>query len=263
MSVFVSDPLTVTNQAMKWAIAQPLETESQFDEAVNRQLARIAHMRNGDKRRATVLALAEAEITPGMTRTAVFKRPDVISMPTFYSSQKDWLHDPTYRDVIEKVMALYVRWRTEENLRLQRERQTEWLEREYGLGQEMAQLGERMLSRLLEDYGLEDITTTTEDGTKVIRVAPKWQVRDLPNIVAAASKLNRMALDLDTDRTRAKHEVTGADGGPVETADVTPAELAKRLDDSLAAARAKLLAAIEESGVGDTGDDDGADEGEG
>lgn len=227
---------------MSWALQQPLGDAAEYDNAVNGQLARIAHMRGGSKRRTTILALAEAEITPGMSRTAVFKRPDVVSAQTFYSTDKDWLHDRIYREALENVMALHVRWKTEENLRLLRERQTEFLEEEFTLGKDMLEVSKQMLARLKD--GLDDIAFEDEDGRTIIRISPKWQVRDVPGFVAAMDRLLRMNLELETDRTKARHEVSGPDGGPVETAEVSDEERARRLQAGIEAARRKLMGQV-------------------
>ena len=81
-------------------------------------------------------------------------------------------------------------------------------------------------------------------AVRTAETAFEWQVRDVPGFVAAMDRLLRMNLELETDRTKARHEVSGPDGGPVETAEVSDEERARRLQAGIEAARRKLMGQV-------------------
>lgn len=58
-------------------------------------------------RERTIRALAEGEVI-GLSRNQVLGRKDTVSPRTFYSKNKDWLHHPVFKDVLDRVTALYI-----------------------------------------------------------------------------------------------------------------------------------------------------------
>lgn len=189
------DPTAVANAAREWAETVKLDTLADFDTAVREQLMRVNHMSVTAKRHATIRAMAEAEIRTDISRDSLFSRKDVISKSIFYRQDKDWFHDPLFREVLERVIAIYRRWDSTKELRQMLERQREWREKALDIGHRMADKGLEMM-----EFPLHDVEVDTESGTAVLKPA-RWTLDTVPRLATAADKLVRMALDMATDKT--------------------------------------------------------------
>lgn len=173
-----------------------LQTEEQLQAAVELQLARLKKPPIR-KRRATILALAAEVIRPGGSRDNVFLRqrkgnPDIISKGVFYSTEKDWWHDATFREVLMTVEGLYRKWAGGRAVRELSRRQTEWEERAY-------QIAGRMLDRAsaMLDFPLASREVEKDGKTIIVKPGP-WSMANVAPIVTAADKLARTVLDMDT-----------------------------------------------------------------
>lgn len=218
-----------------------LETEEQFEAAVTRQLERITG-RPLAKRRNTIRILAQVDIDPEMSRRAVFKRPDVVSMGVFYNPDKGYYHDPLYREVLETVRGLYQKWDMTQRARAHTNAQAEHLRM-------MLQIARKSGGRALEmlEYPLfDEEEVVDEDGTVImVRKPVGWTMRDVATLAQTADKLGRSALGLETERT--VHDINWREGLP---SGVTPEQAEQaRLQ------MAKLLATQSLKTLG-SGDDD-------
>lgn len=173
-----------------------LQTEEQLQAAVDAQLARLKHPPL-EKRRATIRALAAEAIQPGGSRDNVFLRqrkgnPDIVSKGVFYSTKKDWFHDPTFREVLMTVEGLYRKWAGGRALRELVRRQTDWEEKVF-------QTANRMLDRAsaMLDFPLAERTVEKDGKTITVRPGP-WSMANVAPLVTAADKLARTALDMET-----------------------------------------------------------------
>jgi hypothetical protein len=176
--------------------ATTLETEAQLQAAVSAQLARLTRP-PVKKRHATVLALAEAAIAPGGSRDDVFTRqkkqnPDIVNKHVFYSTNKSWFHDPTFREVLETVELLYRKWAAGRATRDLVRRQQEWEDRVMGAAGKMIDKATAML-----DFPLAERTVNKDGKPVVIRPGP-WSMANVAPLVTAADKLARTVLDMES-----------------------------------------------------------------
>jgi hypothetical protein len=102
----------------------------------------------------------------------------------------------------------------------------EWRARELDLAHRLVDRAVLMLT-----WPAKETVIRNEDGsTTVIRPA-RWSLRDAAVFVATADKLARLALEMETERTKSEH--TGKDGGPLVdegAASLTERELRQILD---------------------------------
>ena len=195
----------IVDNARQWAASVRLESEDDFFTAVNQQLANLdGH--NMNKRRNTVKAMGEAAVNPEISRASIFKRPNCISEKVFYDTQKDWFHGSNFRTVLENVIALYRTWESLKQLKVIEERQAEWREKSYRIGNNMADLVQNMLGTDLYEVVMED-----SDGREVTVIPAKWAFRDVAPIATAADKLIRLSLDMPTDKQEIEAEVYEGD----------------------------------------------------
>ncbi|MCB1719675.1 MAG: hypothetical protein KDK05_31450, partial [Candidatus Competibacteraceae bacterium] len=117
------------------------------------------------------------------------------SEKVFYDTQKDWFHGSNFRTVLENVIALYRTWESLKQLKVIEERQAEWREKSYRIGNNMADLVQNMLGTDLYEVVMED-----SDGREVTVIPAKWAFRDVAPIATAADKLIRLSLDMPTDK---------------------------------------------------------------
>lgn len=200
----------IVDNARQWAASVRLESEDDFHTAVNQQLAQLdGH--NIRKRRDTIIALGEAAVNPEISRPSVFKRSNIIAEQTFYNTKKDWFHGANFRTVLENVIALYRTWESLKQLQVIEERQVEWREKSYRIGNNMADLVQNMLGTDLYEVVMEDA-----DGREVTVIPAKWAFRDVAPIATAADKLIRLSLDMPTDKQEIDADIHEAER-PCET----------------------------------------------
>lgn len=202
----------IIQKAREYANSIPLETQAQFHTAVTEQLDRLEG-RLLSKRRSTIQALAEVEINPTRSRTEVFKRKDVVSPQVFYATDKDWFHNPNFREVLETVIAIYQRWDAEQEMRETAERQKQWRESAYAMGTKMADVAMQMLGT-----ELHEIIVSGDNGDEIVVKPARWSFRDVPSMATAADKLVRLSLDMATDKTEQDIEVKSEDVAAVREA---------------------------------------------
>lgn len=184
-----------------------------YQEAVEQQLQRLAGMDHLAKRRATVLALAEAAVRPDISRRDVFKRPGVVSMKTFYSTDKDWGAgtSPTavlFQEVIREVERLTLEFTSGRDLRRQQARRDAWQERVLGLVDKgMGKL------EMMVDFPLSTVKRPEEaiierdaegrpvtvERTTIIQPAG-WNFGTVGLLLDKFDRAARLALEMDTDR---------------------------------------------------------------
>lgn len=226
--------------------AHPLDVESDLIEALNEQWARITG-RPKELRLSTAKAIVSAATDPTRSINDAFSDDGVVAQQTFYSKKKDWIHDPTYREILEIAIALQRQWDSMADTRKRNKRREDWQEKMYGLANDMADMGKAMLEAgLYERYEYED------DGKPVIILKPKYAVRDIAAIVPASDKLARLALDMHTDNTAV--DVTA------EVAEVDLDQVRKSMRDKLTKTRATLLSQIQPQQDTPEDDEDGAND---
>lgn len=217
------DPTAVADAARIWAETVTLETDADFDTAVREQLNRVNHLSVPAKRHATIRAMAEAEIRPNASRDALFKRKDIISKSIFYRQDKDWFHDPLFREVLERVIALYRRWDASREIRLTLERQKEWKEKAYQTALAMIEKTAQMMEFPLIE------TEVDENGRTIVKPA-RWALGDVARLAPVADKMARLALDMSTDKTETDITTDGEQmTGPVFI--LPPKDDSRKADD--------------------------------
>ncbi len=229
----------VIEKARRYAQQITLDNEAQFTAAVQEQLNRITRGPH-PKRHNTILALAESAIDPDINKEDVFARKDIVSKRIFYSKDKDWWYDPEYREVLEIVRELHVRWENEAALRRMLYRQTEWREKMYETADTMVERAQEMMNK----FGLEEMEVAGEDGTIIIKPA-RWTWDTIPRLVQTADKTARLALGMNTEKV--EQDITA------EVTEVDPDEIRQSMRDKLA----QMGVAVPVPASGDTAVDDG------
>lgn len=165
--------------------------------AVENELARLAGMSNQAKRRATILALAEAAIRPDISASDVFKRKGIVSRQTFYSTNKDWSHNALFADVLAKVTLLTQKYHLDKDLAEMTDRQADWRE-EMG---DLAGLAAQKVRAML-DFPLQRVHAADPDSGEPIIIEPaNWSFANIAPLLRAVDSVGRMALEMETDRT--------------------------------------------------------------
>ena len=187
----------IERQAEAFVAGLSLSDENEFAAAVESQLGRLAGRPSQlSKARTTILSLAQVGLTIP-SQEAVFSMPGVVSRRVFYSKDKGWYHDPTFREVLEIVRRLYRRWTAGAAAR---EATTDFIEREAALraveweiSQKMVELALDMVKAPLHE------TEVVEDGeggkTYIVKPA-RWSMDTIPRLADAASKLGRLSIGL-------------------------------------------------------------------
>lgn len=175
-------------------ILTELETAAQADyqEKLQAELAKLDGMGNAKKRRATVLALAEAEVTPGMTRGDAFKKAGVVNQGVFYGRDKTWNANTEFREILDSVIALTVSHHAASDARRMTARRTAVQEREWQLSSKMMDKVEEMLNFPTQ--------RSTAQGGKVIIEPSNWTQANVAPMAATASKLGRLSAGMETDK---------------------------------------------------------------
>ncbi len=116
---------------------------------------------------------------------------------------------------MEIVIALRVKWTTKSELIAQDTRRTAWQERMYDTSNLMVDRAVKMMDFPLEVVEFDE--EQDEDGRHLhTTIKPgRWTFDTVPKLVSAADKTARLALDMDTDSTRIKQELSGVDGEPI------------------------------------------------
>lgn len=125
----------------------------------------------------------------------------------------------------------------EERRKRWQERQETWREDEYGVALKLLERAKQMLT-----FPIIEMVNEQPDGTVQIVKPAKWKPIDIARFAEVASKLARLAAEMETEKTKA--EITGE----IRTKDVTYS------DDQ----RANLISAIiDRARTRDTGSDSG------
>ncbi len=106
------------------------------------------------------------------------------------------------------------------------QRRAEQREREWGTSNTLFDKAQQMLK-------FPVVETTTKDGQTIVKPA-KWTFRDAAAIADLASKLARLAAEMETEKRKTEH--SGPDGGPIVTEERKP-DLSKLSDDELRSLR--------------------------
>lgn len=190
----------------------------EFQQAVERELARLAEQGNYQRRRSTILALALAEVTPGQSWHSALSGPDTVSQQTFYSRKKDWYAGTTetatlFREVLANVIRLYHAYYGGQDMRRQEARRQAHIAG-------MLELTDAGMERLRQMLQFPVADRTLKDGTLV--VSPTFTWSQAATLLATVDKHARLALGLHTDSTKSRLDVASlsdeeldalADGG--------------------------------------------------
>lgn len=195
----------IEHRARLIAANTKLDTDDEFNAAVERQLNRITEP-PVPKRRATIRAFAEAEITPGMGVREIFGRKDTVGMRSFYGTDKNWFHDPLFREVLETVKALYVRWHNGRETRELAQRRDDFNKEVFELADLMKRKATDMLSSELFEVVITDEVEVGPDGEertaqKITMVPSKWTMDTAVRAAKTAAELGQMALGMPTVRS--------------------------------------------------------------
>lgn len=233
----------IVRRAEQWAAGLSLAGDDDFHAAVEAQLNRLT-LPPLDKRRATALALAEVGLTEA-TRLGVFRRPNTVSERIFYGRDKSWYHGAEFRDVLERLIALYKRWSAGAQAR---QAAAEFTEKVDKLREAEHDIGKRMLNMALQMAGspLWEEVVTSEDGKEVTWKPARWTMSDLPRVAEAASKLTRLALGMAAGR-----QEVAVDWTQQLPEGITPAQAEAAMESW-----ARMMVAAEAAGDDDDEDDD-------
>ena len=180
-----------------------------YETAVNDELKRLesdlSFRRTLKLRRSTIRALADAEAHPGKNISSVFSsgRDDVVSEGVFYSTKKNWLHHPLFREVYENVVRLTREYEEGKDARAQEAARAAWKEKM----QQIAEKGAKKLETMLDFPIARRITS--EDGRTIIEPTDKWSVANIAPLMRAVDATGRLALDMETDRTAVSQTIDG------------------------------------------------------
>lgn len=176
---------------------------AELETAVDAQLIRLLPLgkREYQKRRNTVMALAWAAVTPGMSINQALQQPGTVSRGIFYNAEKDWFHNALFQEVLTAVTDLVRGYEEGRARRLMEWRRRHFMEKTYQLSVLMLDEAQRMvewpMERVVEEQEEED-----EDGRTLIRrtVEPAgWNKNTASLHLMRASKVGREALGLDAD----------------------------------------------------------------
>lgn len=195
----------IEQRAKRIAANTKLDTDEELNAAVEAQLNRITKPPIA-KRRATIRAFAEAEITPGMGVREIFGRKDTVGMRSFYGTDKNWYHDPLFREVLETVKALYVRWHNGRETRELARRRDEFNEEIFKLADLMKKKAIDMFSSELFEVVITDEVEVGPDGEermvqKITMVPSRWTMDTAVRAAKTAAELGQMALGMPTVRS--------------------------------------------------------------
>lgn len=176
---------------------------SELEVTIDAQLVRLLTLgkREYQKRRQTVMALAWAEVTPGMSINQALQQPGTVSRGIFYNPQKDWFHNPLFQEVLTAVTGLVRGYEETRARRLLEWRRRHFTERSYQLSVRMLDEAERMVEWPMERIVQED-EEEDDDGRKIIRrvVEPAgWNKNTASLHLMRATRVGREALGLDAD----------------------------------------------------------------
>lgn len=187
----------------------PLENEHDLATAVESALGAIdGSAGHVNAKRDLAKALGEGSIYPGINKDDIIKK--YVRSDTFYSRRSRWLHDPSYREVLEIVIALYRRWENGRAMRELADRQRRLTEAMYAEAMEgMMDLAKARRSAMeMIERPLEEVSFEGENGQITVWKPAKWNQdtanRRLEAVSKSAdvySKLGRLALGMTTDST--------------------------------------------------------------
>lgn len=178
----------------------------------------------------TIRALAEAAVAgeawTGPNGVLGPRRPVGIVSETNFYTKKHWYSHPLTREVLESVIRLYMERDAAERERARLEKKT-WLEnKEF-------EAAEKQFDKANDLLSLPHIMKRSKTGEQTIILDPANAAvfNAAVNLNRAASELARRSLGLPTEVKRS--ELTGAEGGPIETRDgldeVSDDELQRRI----------------------------------
>lgn len=189
-----------------------------------------AGRRAARQRAETIRALAAAAVAgePWTGPRGVLgpgRAAGIVSETNFYS-KKHWYAHPLTREVLDNVIRLYLERDAAERERARLEKKA-WLEnKEF-------EAAEKQFDKANDLLSLPHIMKKTKTGEQTIILDPANAAvfNAAVNLNRAASELGRRSLGLPTEVKRS--ELTGAEGGPIETRDgldeVSDDELQRRI----------------------------------
>lgn len=203
------DALMLEKEVSRYVSSIPLETERDLINAVENALSRIdGRSGNVATKRELARALGEGSIYPGTNKDDIIKRH--VRSDTFYSKRSRWLHDPSYREILETVIALYRKWENGRAMRDLVERQRNLTETMYGEVMDgLIDIAKTRRSAMeMVDQPLYELTFEGENGEITVWKPAKWTQdtanRRLEAVAKSADvyyKLARLALGMTTDST--------------------------------------------------------------
>jgi hypothetical protein len=195
------------------AIADTLAWE-RLGADIGAELDRLAELgkREYQKRRDTVVAIAWAEVTPGMSVEDALREPGTVSRGIYYNPQKDWAHNPLFADVLERVTAMVRVYVENRNGRLRAYRKHQLDEQLYGLSLAILEDVRVMAAWPLEMERREQMRREERDGEPVIvhetviYEPAGWNKSTAALNLQRASKVAYMSLGVDPGNDEEEEE---------------------------------------------------------
>lgn len=203
------DETAVLTRARKIIETATLRTNEQLVDQVRKQLARLAYEPNSALKCDTIQAIIDCEVLGGGDRKDALGRKllkdaegNVVQSPTissnnFYNKKKGWFSgNELFREVLEAVLGLHLRWKAEVSHRTKLDRYEKFLETAFTVGESMMNRAKDMAEHPLFEIKQE---FEDEEGRKIIQFIPNnnWKPSDTAPIATAAIKVVQTALGID------------------------------------------------------------------